>query len=101
MSKDLKCFLKKFDPGSIIASVIAAGKIVPDTANRNELVAERPISIPNGIASFSSRNGVIAAKNVTSSGGKYIEYVLFCARYTILVFTKINRRILYYLMVLR
>ena len=61
-----ECFLRKMDTGLIMASKIAPGTMLPATANKYVLVAERPSSLPSGMASFRS-SGVIAEKNTVIS----------------------------------
>ena len=60
-------FLRKFDIGPINAKDIAAGTMVPDTANKKVVALDKPKSNPNGIASFNSRKGTIAVKKTISS----------------------------------
>lgn len=62
-------FLKNFETGSIKARKIAAGVMLPATANKNVLVEDNPSSIPRGTASFSSRKGTIAVKKTINSNG--------------------------------
>jgi len=58
----------KSDIGPMSANVMAAGMIVPAKEKIIALVDERPSCLPNGMANFISRNGVMAAKNVIISG---------------------------------
>lgn len=68
LSMNCDLFRRKFEIGPIKASIIAPGSIAPGMANRRIVVVERPNPIPTGIASFSSRKGVIAVKKTISSG---------------------------------
>ncbi len=56
-----------------MASIIAAGMMLPDVAKIKVVVFESPSSIPKGMASLSSRNGSIAEKKVINSGDKIMS----------------------------
>ena len=64
---NLDFFLRRFDTGPIKAKDIAAGTIVPDTANKKVVALDKPNSSPNGMASFNSKKGTIAVKKTISS----------------------------------
>ncbi len=68
LSMNCDLFRKNFEIGPISASIIAPGRIAPGIANRKIVVVENPSPIPSGIASLSSRNGVIAVKKTINSG---------------------------------
>lgn len=59
----------KFANGPTRASIIAPGMMVPGTAKSSVFIAESPSCVPNGIASLSSTNGIIAVKKTISSLG--------------------------------
>ena len=65
-------FIKKVESGVATASPITAGTNVPAIAYINVDVLERPIAFPRGMASFSSKNGVIAVKNTVSCGDMFL-----------------------------
>lgn len=51
----LECLAASVEMGPINAKNIAAGMILPDTANKNVLGADNPKLIPIGIASLISK----------------------------------------------
>ncbi len=67
-SMNFDLFRRNFEIGPIKASIIAPGRIAPGIANRKIVVVESPRPIPTGIASLSSRKGVIAVKKTINSG---------------------------------
>ena len=77
--KRVDFLLRYFVIGPIKARFNAAGIIVPDIAKKSVLVIDRPSSLPRGIASFISTNGVSADKNVVSSGRMLVS--LYFLRY--------------------
>ena len=66
-------FLRK-DSVIVFKSIkdIAPSTMLPDTENKNELVMDSPIFVPKGIANFISENGIIAVRNVMTSGGRFM-----------------------------
>lgn len=78
VSKNFECFLMSFKAGLANANVIAAGIMLPVTANKKVLVPDNPNFNPSGIASFISMKGVIALKSTINSGAMAVIYACIC-----------------------